>query len=124
MKRVLSFILVLSFLFTTASAYDGTTTERIDYEDGSYAIITLTKAGPGRAAAYDSKTYTFVNPSGQKCFTYTLYATFYYDGMTSRAESCNFDVLISHRDWSLDSHSEYPVGNKAVGTAYFRGPTM
>lgn len=45
--------------------------ERIDYEDGSYAIIMTGTDSMTRAAKDDSKTYTYYNPTGQRCFSYT-----------------------------------------------------
>ena len=126
MKRVFTntaaLLLCMCFLFGTASAFDGVQTERIDYEDGSYAIITTVTGGLTRASKADSKTYTYYNPSHQLCFSYTLYATFTYNGITSSADTATARADYYVRGWSCDSHSEYTSGNAAYGTASFSGP--
>lgn len=125
MKRVLSVVtavfLCMSTLFTVAAATD-TQAERIDYEDGSYAIVTTSIGGLTRASKADSKTYTYYNPSNQRCFSYTLYATFTYNGVTSSADMAAYSIDIYLRGWDCDSHSEYTSGNAAYGTASFSGP--
>ena len=89
MKRYLSIfavvLLCMNLLLSVASATDSNSVQ-IDYDDGSYAIVTTTIYRATRAAVADSKSYTFYNPLGQKCFTYTLYATFSYNGSTSSAD--------------------------------------
>ena len=127
MRRMIStasiFLLAMQFFLSMAYAVGPSMTEsRIDYEDGSYAIITTVTPGAARAAVADEKTYTYYNPSGQKCYAYTLYATFSYDGRTSRALSSDYDVRISLRGWDIDSHDEWTSGNTAYGEAVFTGP--
>ena len=127
MRRIIStasiVLLAMQLFLSTAYAVGPSTTEsRIDYEDGSYAIITTVTPGAVRAAVADEKTYTYYNPSGKKCFAYTLYATFSYDGRTSRALSCDYDIGLSPDGWDIDSHDEWTSGNTAYGEAVFIGP--
>ncbi len=126
MKRVFTnmaaLLLCMCFLFSTASAFDGVQTERIDYEDGSYAIITTVTGGLTRASKADSKTYTYYNSSDQRCFSYTLYATFTYNGVTSTADSSVGGAELYLRGWDLISQNEWTSGSAAYGTASFSGP--
>lgn len=123
MKKVVSIFLALSFLLTFANARN-TSVERIDYEDGSYAIIvsTITSGNQTRAMTSDSKAYTYYTPSGQKCFTHTLYATFNYTGVSSSVVSVSGSADIYSRDWAVLSHNEYKDGSTAYGDATFSGP--
>lgn len=110
----------MNLLLSVAAAADSST--RIDYADGSYAIVITTVSRGARASVADIKSYTYYNPLGQKCFTYTLYATFSYDGSTSRAETVDFGIDIYRSDWSVVSHNEYISGNCAYGSGIFSGP--
>lgn len=62
------------------------------------------------------------NPSAQKCFSYILYGSFTYNGITSSADSCDFGAIIHLRGWDIDSHNEWISGNAAYGSAVFSGP--
>ena len=125
MKQISSFVLaaLLSFnmLLATAYAAGDSDVERIDYEDGSYALVTVDRK-ISRSTAAESKEYTYFSPTGQKCFTYTLYATFTYDGKTSKADTCYAYVSFYVRGWTCTSHSEYVSNNTAYGSAVFSGP--
>lgn len=124
MKRayisVIVLILCLNILVSPAAALE--TQERIEYEDGSYAIVTTEIIGRTRAKASDSKTYTFYNASGQRCFDYTLYASFTYTGITSSADECHYLANIYRRNWDIATHQEYTSGSIAYGTASFTDP--
>ena len=125
MKR-LSHILVLFFavmnlMCLPAMAADSSA-ETIYYEDGSYAIITLTSSSV-RASKSDIKAYTYYNPQGQRCFTYRLLASFTYNGVMSRADTAENTVSIYRQGWDMSTHSEYVSGNTAYGRATFTGPS-
>ena len=91
-------------------------------EDGSYAVITTGNSTAARANTEDGKTYTYYNAQGQRCFAYTLYASFTYNGVTSQAVSCEGSAAIYRQGWSLSTHSEYVSGSTAYGQASFTGP--
>lgn len=110
----------LSVLMSTAAAKDSQA--RIEYEDGSYAIVTIEVKSLTRAVTEETKTYTYYNSSGQRCFSYTLLASFTYNGKTSSADSTDFDAAIYRQGWDIDSHDEYTSGNTAYGEAVFSGP--
>lgn len=104
-----------------AMAADSPAEHTIYYDDGSYAVITFASS-PTRSSKADTKSYTYYNPLGQRCFTYRLLASFTYDGVTSRADSCTYAAEIYRQGWDLDTHSEYVSGNTAYGRATFTGP--
>lgn len=126
MKRLLSaflfVIITANLLVIPAIATDNATGYTIRYEDGSYAIVTFCSDGFARSTTDKFKTYTYYNPLGQKCFAYTLYAAFTYNGTTSHADSCDFGAAIYRQGWDIQSHSEYTSGNTAYGNATFVGP--
>lgn len=123
MKRYFSMLFILftmiALLSTRAEAICETTNFLIYYDDGSYATITLDSSDFVRSSTEKYKTYTFYNPLGQKCFAYTLVATFTYNGTTSYANSCDFGVAIYRQGWNLATHSESISGNTAYGNATF-----
>lgn len=126
MKR-LSHILVLFFavmnlMCLPAMAADSPSTQTIFYEDGSYAIVSMNVNPSARSTAVKDKTYTYHNSQGQRCFTYTIYGTFTYNGVTSRADSVDYRVVLHRQGWDLVTHSEYVSGNTAYGRATFTGP--
>ncbi|MDE6931265.1 MAG: hypothetical protein K2P37_01115 [Oscillospiraceae bacterium] len=124
MKRtyVLMIVLLLCLNILTSPAAALGTLERIDFDDGSYAIITTEIVSQTRTEISDSKTYTYYNASGQRCFAYTLYATFTYNGSTSSADECYYLADIYHRGWDISTHREYTSGSTAYGSATFTGP--
>ena len=125
MKRIsyfaLAALLAFNMLFTTAYASSAPVVERIDYQDGSYALISVERT-VSRSTTSDSKTYAYFSPSGEKCFSYILSATFTYDGRTRNADTCYGAVFFYVRGWTCTSHSEYVSGNTAYGSAAFSGP--
>lgn len=125
MKRISSFVLavLLSFnmLFPAAYASSDSAVERIDYEDGSYALVTVDRKN-SRSTATEDKTYTYFSSTGEKCFAYILTATFTYNGKTSKADTCYADIYLYVKGWTCTSHSEYVSGNTTYGSAVFSGP--
>lgn len=124
MKRSLCNLLVvllcINLMSSTAFAFE-TNEERIDYSDGSFAIIT-TNVSFTRSTIEHDKTYSYYNSSQKKCFSYTLYGSFTYNGIRSSADSCYAYASRYDRNWELDSHDEYTSGNTAYGEAVFSGP--
>lgn len=126
MRRSISIFAItlcmLGLLFMPAMATGNETNCTILYDDGSYALVTLGENTDIRASDNFYRTYTYYNPLGQKCFSYTLHATFTYNGITSRADSCDFSAAIYRQGWDISTHSEYVSGNTAYGSATFTGP--
>lgn len=125
MKKLVSLTLTLLFAFnllaTPAMATDSGSDYTICYDDGSYAIVTHDD-GSARSNTNEIINYTYYNPQNQRCFAYTLYASFTYNGITSRADSCEYAAEIFRHGWDMTSHSEYVSGNTAYGNATFTGP--
>lgn len=124
MKRLpvmfFALLFVLNLAVIPAAAADVATGDTIYYEDGSYAVITQGSAT--RSSTDKEKSYIYYNPQGQRCFTYTLYASFTYNGVTSSADSCHYRAAIHRQGWDMKSHSEYVSGSTAYGRAVFTGP--
>lgn len=126
MKRFIS-VAFLVIVMTSISAVpvmaaDNAADSIIYYEDGSYAVVTLSNDNFARANIDKEKVYTYYNLQGQRCFAYTLRASFTYNGVTSQADSCKGGVVIYREGWTLSTHSEYVSGNTAYGRATFTGP--
>lgn len=115
-------LFALNLLVSPVLAVNNTTGQVISYEDGSYAVITTGSSSATRATANKERTYTYYNPQGQRCFAYTLYASFTYNGVTSQAVSCEGGATIYRQGWEPGSHSEYVSGSTAYGRATFTGP--
>ena len=96
--------------------------ERIDFDDGSYTIIETFSDVIRRSNIGDSKRATHYDSNGDRCFSYTLYATFSYDGKSSRAETVDYEVDIYQRGWDISSHREWTSGDTAYGRASFTAP--
>lgn len=116
---IAALLMVVSITAPTTAYASDEVSERIDYEDGSYAIVTVHTAHATRSTASDSKEYIFYNRSSELQFIYTIYATFSYNGVTSSATSCKGYLDFYTPDWSCDSHDEYTSGNTAYGDASF-----
>lgn len=125
MRRELRTVLVIFFclnLLLGSALTVETTGERVEYEDGSYAIVTTIFSEGERSRVADKRIYTYYNPSGIKCFSYTLYATFSYDGVSSSAQTVDYGIDVYRRGWDVVSHDEYTSGDTAYGEAVFSGP--
>ena len=130
MKKVLSLsivmLLCLNIIIPSAVAAEYNTyqeTETIWFADGSHAEITTTHYSHLlRSTAKSDKTYTYWNNQGQKVFSYTLYAEFTYNGVTSSATKAFAAADYYLSGWTLSSHDEYCSGSTAYGDATFKGP--
>ena len=117
---IIALFLGLSSMISPAAASEAQ--ERISFEDGSYAIVTIGSGSMARAVKGGSKTYTYYDSRGQRCFSYLLEASFTYNGTVSSADDVNFDIHIYRQGWELSTHREYTSGNTAYGSATFTGP--
>ena len=116
------FIVLCMGCFTFPARAANIQSERIDFEDGSYAIVTTVTSNVQRSVTGDSKIYTHYDGNDKRCFSYILYATFSYDGEESEAETVDYDVDIYQRGWDISSHSEWTSGDTAYGRAVFTDP--
>ena len=91
---------------------DFATIETIVYDDASlYAVE--------RSSRSSSKVYTYNNRLGNTLWTFTLRATFSYNGTTSSVSSCSTSSSIKDNTWSCDDHYAEESGNTAYGYGSF-----
>lgn len=130
MKRILSFLFAIILLFAVAPSSSASAEgeaaliETIYYQDGSFAVITVTEEVSmikddtfSRAFSYirnGSKTYTYYNSSGVAEWSATLNASFTYDGSTATCTAANCQVTIYDNAWYVISNSSGYSGNTAT----------
>lgn len=86
------------------------------FEDGSYIVTTLTLPNSKtRSSKPASKTTTY-NENGTALWSYTLSATFTYDGNDSKCTSVSDSYTIYDSNWYKYSGSCGKDGNYASGT--------
>ena len=98
------------------------------FEDGSYIVediqIIPDNSITSPMATTKSKTAvrnsTKYNAAGQKCWTFSLTATFQYNGTTSKAVAASCNYTIHKTGWSCQSKSSTYSGNTAKGSATFK----
>ncbi len=102
----------------SASAADDKTTTTVEYlDDGSYIVTTLTVPDIyTRSTKSTNKTATYYENDGSAVWAYTLYASFTYDGKTSKCTSVSDSYVIYDDSWYMSSHSCKKDGNLASGT--------
>ena len=119
---LLALFLVLSFAplsFADApAAAKAKDVQRIDYDDGSYAIVT-TEEIPSMARAKMQKSrkriYEYYN--GNTCeWSFTITGTFTYDGSTAKASNPGRYTTINNSSWSTSSTSAYASGASIKGS--------
>lgn len=88
------------------------------FDDGSYAVITITEVVNNSRAntKTGSKTYTHTSANGETQWTYKLTGTFSYTGSSSTCTAVSDSYTISNDNWHMSSHSCSKSGNKASGT--------
>lgn len=102
-----------------ASEEEIVTSSVVEYfDDGSYAVITITEDINNSRASVKSgtKTYTYSNSDGETQWTYKITGTFSYTGSSSTCTAVSDSYTISNDNWHMSSHSCSKSGNKASGT--------
>lgn len=95
------------------------------FEDGSYIVTTLTLPNnKARSTKPASKTSTARNSSGTALWSYTLSATFTYDGNDSKCTSVSDSYTIYDSNWYKHSSSCGKDGNYAFGTIVMKKKTL
>ena len=106
--------LVLCSLSLAASVPENQDSSIKYYADGSYTIITL-QILETRSSKQTNKHFDHFDSNNQRQWTYTVTATFEYDGSASRCTSATDSFRILDNRWVCDSHSASPSGNTASG---------
>lgn len=113
-------VLISCFSFPVNAAeiksVSNTTVEYFD--DGSYAVITITEEINNSRASVKTgtKTYTHKNSDGEIQWIYEIKGTFSYTGTSSTCTSVSDSYSISDDSWHMVSHSCSRSGNQAKGT--------
>lgn len=133
MKKFLSLAMCIIALFSTSlSTYASTPNqvvlpqkeEIVENSDGTYVIIT-TEVGnevnlrDGRSSRIATRTFTYKNRSGSTLWTFTLNASFSYNGSSCSAQGASTTYSIKNNSWSCDDRSSRCSGNTAYGTGWF-----
>lgn len=130
MKKIVSILLSLVTLLSvslTALAADTpqimTNREVITFDNGDYATIEtiiddISVMSNERASRSSSKTYTYRNSAGSTLWSFTLKASFSYNGSSSVTRAST-TYSISNSSWSCDDHYATESGNTAYGYGSF-----
>lgn len=131
MKKIVSILLSLVTLLSvslTALAADTpqimTNREVITFDNGDYATIEtiiddISVMSNERASRSSSKTYTYRNSAGSTLWSFTLKASFSYNGSSSSVTRASTSYSISNSSWSCDDHYATESGNTAYGYGSF-----
>ena len=136
MKKFLSMLLAVACLITVATTaasadeIESTPLTQTDsyieyYEDGSYAIITITSTVTSGTRATSttktaSKIHNFYNADNELQWTYTLIGYFTItEGVSVVCSGSSYDSVIHVSSWSLTDHTNNASGNMAYGTATY-----
>lgn len=120
----LSIALFLSLIPTyMVKASNSSSTETIVYIDDEIQItsttIIYTSYNLLDTSSYSTKsattTYTYKTLSGSVCATYTLRASFKYNGTSSSCTSANYSTSVSSSNYTFTSCSASKSGNTATG---------
>ena len=131
-KTFIIFTLLLLMALSVPCSYanseipEGTiTTETIFFEDGSYEVVETTEyPQTARALKKSGKsTVTYYNSHNVKQWSFTLSATFAYNGSTAKALSASKSYTVSS-GWSCSSSSKEINGATATGKATFKKGTI
>lgn len=133
MKKIIAFVLsavIIIDILPTISANaecNSTESEIFYYDDGSYAVITITyglasnvEVNTSKSIKSGSKTFSYYDDSGALKWTATLTASFTYDGSTSSCTSANCTVTIYDSDWYVISNNSGYTGNTATANVTMR----
>lgn len=112
---------VVPFSYADSTVYENTAITETFFEDGSYAILeTIESPQVTRALQKSGKpTYTYYNAKNFKQWTFTLSATFAYNGSTAKALSASKNYTVSN-GWSCISNTKKLNDATATGNATFK----
>ena len=127
MKKAFSAVLAVVMIVMTfsicSSAVEATTESFVEYfEDGSYAVTTITvEENIGSASARAAKTTTgkknrdYYSSSNKLLWTVTVHGTFAYTGTTVTCTKSSTSSVIYDSAWKVTSATASKSGNKATG---------
>lgn len=135
MKKFLALMLTLVLLigltptvFATTDTIDDTTyTEIINYDDGSYIVISeIEETSQSRASSSitGSKTAKYYNSNDVVQWSITLTGTFTYTGSSATCTASRLTYSIANDHWKFTSTTASKSGNKAKGNAIAKYYTL
>lgn len=114
--------------FAPASAAEATTVsqETTNLDNGDYCVVTLEETTIPSMARYAAKkkaakkTYKYYNANNVFCWSYTLNATFMYDGTLVVCTDVSHTIYVENiKSWIYDSGKRWKEANSAYGKATF-----
>lgn len=130
MKKILRFFLLMVLAFvlaTSAFAANSTemTVERIDLENGDYAIVTTYVEAPALRINQKIATriFEYYTNDNRLAWIYTLRGTFAYDGSKAIAVSSDGSCVINDSRWTC-TESDYYSGATVYGTVTGRTSSL
>ncbi len=135
-KKIFSILLALCIFVSmfcipapAANAADATKNEEktIYYEDGSYAVVTITYDLPPIASVKAAtrttsglKEYAHYNKADQLLWTFQVHGSFEYDGRSAEATSADYSKDVYDSAWSFVRADAYCSGASAVANGAFK----
>jgi hypothetical protein len=112
-----------------SSGYTVVSTEKIAQDDG-YLLLTIESpesSGASTRSTTHSKeargVYSYYNANDVLCWSYTINATFLYDGTLVVCTDVSTSSDIYKSNWSAKNESHYKKSNVASGTITFKNAT-
>ena len=125
MKRVVSVLMLVFFLFSVLPMAEAVSEERIELGDGYYLIAETFQSGARASKSVSgSKPYTCYDSAGTALWKVTLYGTFTYTGSSATCTASSISTTIYDSSWSTGSKSASKSGNKATGSATMKKSTV
>ena len=108
-------------MISPAAATSGITQEITYLEDGSYIVTTLRVNRNARMSFVSgNKSDSYYSVNGSLQWTYTVYASFTYDGVAADCYSSSSDISYYDPYWTCLSERVSPSGNTVYGSASFQ----
>ena len=128
-KRIGAVILLVCLMLacfcmpSLAVEREAESTTIIDCEDGGYIVVTLT-IDPSYTRASNTtsgtKTVTKYNILNVKQYSFSVHATFTYNGSSATATSASTSYTIYQSGWQCSNRSATKSGNTVTGNATFK----
>ena len=90
--------------------------ERIEFEDGSYIVITMESIQSRSYTKTEYKYYTYYDANSVIQWRITLMGIFTYNYSTATCDHAEISATVYDDGWYVASRSAYTSGNKAAGT--------
>ena len=122
---LLSLVILLTYCSLPVSAAEEISAgQNVEYlEDGSYIVTTLV-VEPSITRSSNTttgkKTVTKYSISNVKQYSFTLRATFSYNGSSATATDASTSITIYQNGWQCTNRSTSKSGNRVTGNATFR----